>query len=58
MPMEGDVNRDGSVDISDIVAVINTIAGDSTNLPRSDVNQDEKTDISDIVSIINLIAGE
>lgn len=58
LPMEGDVNRDGAVDISDIVAVINTIAGDNTNLPRSDVNQDGKTDISDIVSIINLIAGE
>ena len=58
LPMEGDVNRDGAVDISDIVAVINTIAGDSTNLPRADVNKDGKTDISDIVSIINLIAGE
>ncbi len=58
LPMEGDVNRDGAVDISDIVAVINTIAGDSANLPRTDVNQDGKTDISDIVSIINLIAGE
>jgi biopolymer transport protein ExbD len=54
----GDVNLDGTVDISDIVAVINAIAGDSTYSTRSDVNQDGQTDISDIVSIINCIAED
>ena len=53
-----DVNVDGSVDISDIVAVINTIAGDGTYLARADVNLDQKADISDIVAIINYIAGQ
>ena len=56
--LKGDVNRDGKVDISDIVAVINTIAGDTTYKATSDVNDDSKTDISDIVAIINIIAGE
>ena len=51
----GDVNEDGNVDISDIVAVINQIAGTSI-FKNSDVNEDSKVDISDIVSIINIIA--
>ena len=55
--LKGDVNRDGSVDISDIVAVINCIAGDKTYQTSSDVNGDGGTDISDIVAIINVIAG-
>ena len=54
---KGDVNRDGNVNISDIVAVINTIAGDTTFKATSDVNGDKQTDISDIVAIINIIAG-
>ena len=55
--IQGDVNHDGSVDISDIVAVINTIAGESTYVSSADVNKDENTDISDIVAIINIIAN-
>ena len=54
---QGDVNHDGSVDISDIVAVINTIAGETTYSSSSDVNTDNNTDISDIVAIINIIAN-
>ena len=54
--LRGDVNRDGKIDISDIVAVINTIAGDSKYIDTADVNEDEKIDISDIVAIINAIA--
>ena len=50
-----DVNQDNTVDISDIVAVINVIAGTDSN-SKADVNADGKTDISDIVAIINSIA--
>ncbi len=53
---QGDVNEDGKVDISDIVAVINQIAG-TASYSNSDVNGDEKVDISDIVAIINIIAN-
>lgn len=53
--IKGDVNEDKSVDISDIVAVINQIAG-TTNYRYADVNGDKNVDISDIVSIINIIA--
>ena len=55
---KGDVNKDWNVDISDIVAVINTIAGDKTYKDTADVNEDNKTDISDIVAIINIIASK
>ena len=53
----GDVNLDKTVDISDIIAVINVIAGDSQYSSTADVNKDNTIDISDIVAIINIIAG-
>ena len=52
----GDVNQDGKVDISDIVAIINQIAGTAT-YANADVNNDKKVDISDIVAVINIIAA-
>ena len=54
--LKGDVNHDGFIDISDIVAIINTIAG-TAEFEDADVNGDEKSDISDIVAVINIIAG-
>ena len=56
-PIKGDVNNDKKVDISDVVAVINTIAGNPTFRATADVNGDNKVDISDIVAIINIIAN-
>ena len=53
----GDVNADGHVDISDIVAIINQIASTATNA-NADVNGDNKVDISDIVAVINIIASK
>ena len=53
--LRGDVNLDGKVDISDVVAVINIMAGTPSNY-NGDVNEDGKTDISDVVSIINIMA--
>ena len=54
--LKGDVNRDGKVDISDIVAIINQIAG-TASYEDADVNSDKGVDISDIVAVINIIAG-
>ena len=55
---KGDVNHDGKVDISDIVAVINTMAGNTKYLGSANVNEDDNIDISDVVSIINIIAKQ
>ena len=54
---KGDVNSDGEVDISDIVAIINVMAGTDGNT-SADVNHDGKTDISDITAIVNIMAGQ
>ena len=53
----GDVNEDGKIDISDIVAIINHIAGVRL-VEKADVNKDTLVDISDIVAVINIIAGK
>ena len=53
----GDVNEDGYIDISDIVAIINHIAGTAT-FRFADVNGDQIVDISDIVAVINIIAAQ
>lgn len=55
---KGDVNHDGKVDISDIVAVINTMAGNTKYLGSANLNEDDNIDISDVVSIINIIAKQ
>ena len=53
---KGDVNGDGDVNISDVVAIINQMAGTATWLDAN-VNGDDKVDISDVVSVINIMAG-
>lgn len=52
----GDVNEDKKVDINDVVAVINVMAG-TTTWRYADVNGDKKVDINDVVAIINIMAG-
>ena len=51
-----DVNEDLAININDVVAVINKMAG-TADWPKSDVNGDEKTDINDVVAIINAMAN-
>ena len=53
---KGDVNADGIVDISDVVAIINQMAG-TASWPDANVNGDETVDISDVVSVINIMAS-
>ena len=53
----GDANGDGSIDVTDAVAVINAyLSGDnsSINVSVADVNRDGVIDITDAVAIINL----
>ena len=54
--MTGDLNDDEEVDISDVVAIINVIAGTEVN-EKADVNGDGKSDIADVVAVINIIAS-
>ena len=54
--VEGDVDEDGLVNISDVVAVINHIAG-IKSYPLADVDNDDSVNITDVVRIINIIAS-
>ena len=55
-PLPGDVNEDGKVDINDVVAIINRMAGAAT-WRYADVNGDGKVDINDVVAVINRMAA-
>ena len=58
--MLGDVNQDGSIDISDVVVLVNFILGTEQkvfNRSAADMNKDNNVDISDVVAIVNFILG-
>ena len=54
--LKGDVNEDGYVNINDVVAIINHIAG-TTYWRYADVNEDTNVNINDVVAVINIMAG-
>ena len=54
--LTGDVNEDGLVDINDVVAIINQMAGNAT-WQYADVNGDDSTNINDVVAVINIMAS-
>ena len=57
----GDVTGDGSVDISDVNAVINIMLGKqqaSTFLGNADIDGDGNIDISDVNAVINIMLGK
>ena len=57
--MLGDVNFDGSLNVIDIVLVVNFILGISdlvdAQIVLSDINADNTVDILDVVSMVNII---
>ena len=59
--IKGDLNGDGKISITDVVAIINVIAGNTTDpkkVAAADVNGDGKVSITDCVAAINLMAGQ
>lgn len=56
--LKGDVNNDGSVNISDINVIVSIILGakvDSETLLRADVNEDGTVNISDVNLLLSII---
>lgn len=56
--MTGDVNLDGSIDVTDINCVVNVVMGAAapgTYGNRDDVNGDGTIDVSDINTLVNLV---
>ena len=54
----GDSNDDGTVDISDVNAVINMMLGKADLIENCDMNGDGKIDISDVNAVINAMLGK
>ena len=57
---EGDVNRDGMVDVADISTILSVMAG--SGLPEgqtspADVNNDKTVDVADISSVLSIMAA-
>jgi len=60
----GDVNRDGSITIADVTALVNIILGQDNTPPyiydhkAANVNQDAAITIADVTALVNLILGQ
>jgi len=59
--VQGDVNSDGVVDVSDLISVINFILDIATptdeQFAAADVNGDGELNVNDLIAIINIILG-
>ena len=56
--LQGDVNRDGRVNVSDVSALINMILGlTPMDQEAADVNGDGRVNVSDVAALINIILG-
>ena len=57
----GDVNQDGSINVTDIVTIINFVLGNSvpTNdeFTAADMNVDGTINILDVIEVVNVILG-
>ena len=57
--LNGDVNNDGAVDVADIAAIIDVMAGSGLEFKdRADVNGDSSVDVADIGAVIDIMAGK
>ena len=55
--LEGDLNKDGKVDIADAVTVLNIMAS-GDDIAEADLNKDGKIDIADFVTVLNIMAAQ
>jgi len=54
-PIEGDVTQDGTVNVSDIVYLVNAILGSGLDAGCADMNGDGAVNVSDVVALVNVI---
>ena len=55
-PIKGDVNNDGNVNVADISAIIDVMAGTDA-YENADVNGDGDVNVADISAVIDIMAG-
>ena len=51
----GDINQDGSLDVLDIILVVNIILNNTEYDEIADMNQDNSINVLDIILIVNII---
>jgi len=56
--MQGDINGDGKLAISDVTALINILLTEDTSSGACDVNGDGKVSIADVTFIINMLLSQ
>ncbi len=55
----GDINGDESIDVLDVVLLVNMILGTETsNYFTADINDDGLINVQDIITLINIILDE
>ena len=59
IPIPGDVNGDGKVNVSDVTALVNMILEIiPRDYERGDINGDGKVNVSDVTALVNIILGQ
>ena len=56
--INGDVNGDGIVNVSDVTALVNMILGATSMGSSADVNGDGNVNVSDVTALVNIILGQ
>jgi hypothetical protein len=55
--IKGDMNKDGTVDISDVIRVLRMALGLDADDPCADINGDSIVDISDVIRTLRMALG-
>ena len=59
IPLKGDVNGDGKINVSDVTVLVNMILGTiPKDLARGDINGDGSVNVSDVTALVNIILGQ
>ena len=53
----GDINEDETINIQDVILLINIILNESNFIVEGDINQDQTIDVIDVVLLVNMILG-
>ena len=56
--LEGDVDGDGEVNVSDVTALVSMILGNIEQNAAADVNGDGAVDVSDVTALVSIILGQ
>lgn len=55
--LQGDVNEDGAVNVSDVTMLVSMILGNSSQSDVADVNGDNEVNVSDVTALVSIILG-